>query len=540
MARPELQTPADRDTLRTVFRQTTGTYGNRAGILAETAALPEGLVLTELETGGRYAVAASGASDHHLTDAGGNKLYVLPSRGAWSSYDFGATGDGVTNDTSALQAAIDAVGDNGTLIIPAGTYVVTSTLEIALSTNSAARLEILAYGATFEISGAIAGIARERPSSVNTTHTNCRIAVRGLNVEGDGTAGQHGFRFFTTYGLVIEDCHAKDCDVGFVSVFGMKADIRNCFATNNYTGGFHIAGGASTIDFGSGGETAITGATANNANSNGAVLDGCRVFGRSGADYHFKVDCCELDIRSPIAEGTGSTNLFEYDQIGSTVSKGIRITEPHVECEPTNAVYKFYTSTGTATGTYVIDGQDVVTGGSAHLFDCGSILPTYTVVMTNSKNISGIDDLVIGTYSAYHPTFMLDSVNYGDWTNTVKWGSGTIGQIGTTNPLRSGNDWYDYYGRPYHGYSLSFNYSTYADWIITPGRDARFDFTSASGYDFELLNFSAGRGLVLDGVFAYGEAETGFTTLGSVVGRMAVYDATRTLVGYAPLYDSIT
>ena len=41
--------------------------------------------------------------------------------------DFGATGDGVTDDTAALQAAIDAT--TGVLFIPAGTYKTTSTLS---------------------------------------------------------------------------------------------------------------------------------------------------------------------------------------------------------------------------------------------------------------------------------------------------------------------------------------------------------------------------------------------------------------------------
>lgn len=42
--------------------------------------------------------------------------------------DFGAVGDGVTDDTVALQTAIDTVGDNGELSWPEGTYKVTATL----------------------------------------------------------------------------------------------------------------------------------------------------------------------------------------------------------------------------------------------------------------------------------------------------------------------------------------------------------------------------------------------------------------------------
>jgi len=44
--------------------------------------------------------------------------------------DFGAVGDGITNDTAAIQAAINA-GYGKAVYIPAGTYLVTSTINIS-------------------------------------------------------------------------------------------------------------------------------------------------------------------------------------------------------------------------------------------------------------------------------------------------------------------------------------------------------------------------------------------------------------------------
>lgn len=60
--------------------------------------------------GFRYSVAASGASDHHLTTAGGVKLYVLPLDNAVQPDQVGAAGDGVTDDTAKVQLAIDIAG----------------------------------------------------------------------------------------------------------------------------------------------------------------------------------------------------------------------------------------------------------------------------------------------------------------------------------------------------------------------------------------------------------------------------------------------
>jgi hypothetical protein len=43
---------------------------------------------------------------------------------------FGAVGDGVADDTKAIQAAIDAVGNGGTVEVPTGTYKLTNTIRM--------------------------------------------------------------------------------------------------------------------------------------------------------------------------------------------------------------------------------------------------------------------------------------------------------------------------------------------------------------------------------------------------------------------------
>ena len=48
--------------------------------------------------------------------------------------DFGAQGNGSTDDTTAIQAAITAIG-NGTLFFPAGTYIISSALTIPAQTS---------------------------------------------------------------------------------------------------------------------------------------------------------------------------------------------------------------------------------------------------------------------------------------------------------------------------------------------------------------------------------------------------------------------
>lgn len=68
--------------------------------------------------GFRYEVAASGATDAHVETAGVVKLYVLPGERGLNVLAFGAKGDGVTDDTAAIQKALDAVPNAGTIYLP--------------------------------------------------------------------------------------------------------------------------------------------------------------------------------------------------------------------------------------------------------------------------------------------------------------------------------------------------------------------------------------------------------------------------------------
>lgn len=124
----DIQTAADRNTIRSAMRQTTGMYKDKTALLAETDALPEGEVFGCIDEGYSYEVAASGATDHHVTTAGGVKLYVLPgSDGSSSVAAFGAVGDGVTDDTVAFQKALATSQD---VFVPEGDYLITDTLNV--------------------------------------------------------------------------------------------------------------------------------------------------------------------------------------------------------------------------------------------------------------------------------------------------------------------------------------------------------------------------------------------------------------------------
>lgn len=110
------------------FRLSHG-FDTVAALLAYTGSLVEGDTIP-VRTGGHcYQVAASGASDHHLTTAGGAKLYILPRDGDTISIAaFGISAGGDIGQ-SMLKAWNTLLADKGgTIYIPAGDWESANTV----------------------------------------------------------------------------------------------------------------------------------------------------------------------------------------------------------------------------------------------------------------------------------------------------------------------------------------------------------------------------------------------------------------------------
>lgn len=185
-----------------------------------------------------------------------------------SAKDFGALGNGVANDTTALQDALDAAALAGSeLYIPAGTYMLAAPLVV--SSNTTLRGDgpgtILKVNvATFPVTGGSYGIVRNLNNAA-VTLTDHDIVIEGVSfdydtytVPGGGAhavqmryvnrlrilnctfrKGENATALLACRDTVVAFCHARDVEnCGFDHWDGSgTAIVEGCVVRNTNMGG---------------------------------------------------------------------------------------------------------------------------------------------------------------------------------------------------------------------------------------------------------------------------------------------------------------
>jgi hypothetical protein len=196
-----------------------------------------------------------------------------------SATDFGAKGDGRADDTSALQAGLDAAyaGTGGMLVIPPGTYRVTRTLRIAPKQNIVHQSGIFGMGAR------IVSDIRDGSNiiDIDSQSTFRYLLIQGLDILGSGEEG-HGIRLACfgnknyLYNFCLRDLVVHRCGKSGAQLIGnvFEGQIANCYFRNNRGHGasfHHEAGGKGILSA----VRVIGGVFGENGIHGAAMLDGC-------------------------------------------------------------------------------------------------------------------------------------------------------------------------------------------------------------------------------------------------------------------------
>lgn len=293
---------------------------------------------------------------------------------------FGATGDGTTDDTAAIQAALD-FAEGGTVLLPAGTYKTIATLNMSDSGSSligVGRLKSIILNKNVAGTHIITTAATIRGCTISN------LKIKGHASGGDGihlTSGFGHVRVINVYfesigGDAIDGVEANAIDIYCESVkittgygygfnFGVAGasvpintlHLANCYANDCVEDGFYITNVAAAL---------LNGCAADNCDKYGyrmagqVQLNGCTAenntqvgFGIVGSGCATLIGCKTTNqtasysivgaSKATIIGCTATTAIGAIISLGAGATGGVTVENCNFSGNPTINAAAFYT-----------------------------------------------------------------------------------------------------------------------------------------------------------------------------------------------------
>lgn len=150
----------------------------------------------QLRDSGGSGMLGFNASESYPSDAIGYEVNTLMALKVVVVTNYGATGNGTTDDTAAIQAAIAAAGPYSDVVFPSGTYLITSTLTSLTGQRWLGR-------------GGQRGTTIKKGANIDMVVVGTLSTILDINLEGVGaTYTGKGFRIVSGFSQTITRCRA--------------------------------------------------------------------------------------------------------------------------------------------------------------------------------------------------------------------------------------------------------------------------------------------------------------------------------------------
>lgn len=281
---------------------------------------------------------------------------------------YGATGDGSTNDTAAIQAAFDATPANGSLYLPAGAYSVTN-----LTANKSIR--IIGDGPENKSRLIVRAGTTGDVLTINPSTLTHHIELYGFSVDVTAAAAANGIYLNNVDSVFMQQVKVRGGSIGFRLGSCAGSVFQSCWAYNQSQAGWQVSDAAAIgNNWGNCIVYQTTGATVDMVagweilNGNDFQLDGCRVLRAPGTArklyYGIKATYTSADTNAYIF----MTNC-EFDAITDlTVNGGVSAAAWFQNCHMVKATNCWFSAYDVATGPVPKQPPVKIDGGSDMTF----------------------------------------------------------------------------------------------------------------------------------------------------------------------------
>lgn len=225
--------------------------------------------------------------------------------------DFGAKGDGTTDDTAAINAALLAISSGGALYFPTGTYKITSAITIPT--------HIKLYGdgsGSTKINCSGDGIYINTTSASSETYQQ---SIEGITLNGTSTTGTGITLTHAHFGTFI-DVEVIGFNIGMYLNYSFCSSFYRCRFNSNNTG-VQLTNQSNNVNF--------FGGSFNNNINTGITMDGVLCVNLIGVDVEYN-GTRGIIIRGVQIGGNPNTSTINiigcYIEENGTTANGRHIT----------------------------------------------------------------------------------------------------------------------------------------------------------------------------------------------------------------------